>query len=794
MSSSPNPRTEEGEAATTSQESVHNVASLDGRSNLVRSAYHAQFPSDHEGPFSSVEEVHSAFVIVLEGDDLQKIPYTLDSEQQVTFGDPEKVIAKVTFKTIGEGVEPDDVVEAELERVGEAFASTLLESLDDGIGKIWRVTMVRPGTSRNGRRYRKEVLKEAAPLYEGAKAFDGHRSDTERRASSVRNLVGWHQSVATGDDGSLQSDFHITESADHVRKLFVSAWKANRPDLIGFSHDVSAYTEAVIEEGRRISDVTKIVEVHSTDVVSDPSAGGRIERLVASRQEGGSMPDDERSAEGEAHEEEEAGSEAGEEGGAVATATETAPTPVVEEVTESESEGEAEEILEAGTVMHRLVVREAIGATNLPEQLREALTKSLAESPLTEVQIVARVKEQESLWDTMLKAAPSPLPGQGGLQTEVGKDEADKLQERLDATFGVQVAVDAKAPAFGSIKEAYHAFTGRHAYNIGNEDLNRMILAESIGCVPSSDARRLTEALTTSWAQALGDSITRSLIQAYNFAPLQSWRMITSNITSPTDFRTQRRVRIGGFDVLAIVGENAAYPALTTPTDEEATYAVDKYGGTEFVTLEMIANDDLGGIVRIPQAMGRAAVLTLYRAIWVTTIAGNAVIYDAVALFAAGHNNDEATTPLDEAGLGILRRKMVEQTALDETSGFVGVTPRFLAVPADLFVQAFKFTESSSAVVGTAESATVPNLFQSMTAIEVPLFTDVNDWFMIADPATIPTIEVGFLNGRQDPEILVQDQPAVGTVFTNDRVTYKVRHIWALTVLDFRGFQRATQI
>ena len=50
--------------------------------------------------------------------------------------------------------------------------------------------------------------------------------------------------------------------------------------------------------------------------------------------------------------------------------------------------------------------------------------------------------------------------------------------------------------------------------------------------------------------------------------------------------------------------------------------------------------------------------------------------------------------------------------------------------------------------------------------IAVPNWTDTNDWYLMADPAQIEGIELGFLNGRQEPEILVQDNQTAGTVFT----------------------------
>jgi len=36
------------------------------------------------------------------------------------------------------------------------------------------------------------------------------------------------------------------------------------------------------------------------------------------------------------------------------------------------------------------------------------------------------------------------------------------------------------------------------------------------------------------------------------------------------------------------------------------------------------------------------------------------------------------------------------------------------------------------------------------------------------------------------------DDPSQGAVFTSDKVTFKIRHIWGSCVVDYRGFQRMT--
>lgn len=75
------------------------------------------------------------------------------------------------------------------------------------------------------------------------------------------------------------------------------------------------------------------------------------------------------------------------------------------------------------------------------------------------------------------------------------------------------------------------------------------------------------------------------------------------------------------------------------------------------------------------------------------------------------------------------------------------------------------------------------------TVVPVWYWTDANDFAMAAAPSDIPSIEIGFLDGRQEPEIFVQDAPTVGSLFASDKITYKIRHIYGGAVTDYRGLQ-----
>ena len=257
------------------------------------------------------------------------------------------------------------------------------------------------------------------------------------------------------------------------------------------------------------------------------------------------------------------------------------------------------------------------------------------------------------------------------------------------------------------------------------------------------------------------------------------------------DFRTQHLGRVGGYGVLPAVTQGAPYQPLTSPADEEATYAVGKYGGTEDLTIETITNDDLRQVVAIPQKMGRAAAQTLFRFVW-DFLNTNPTIYDSVALFAAGHSNT-ATNALSGANLSAARKAMRKQKAYGDSYEFLSIVPKFLVVCSDLEEMAFELATSAVALpagapVGAASNT--PNIHQGITPIVVDYWTSTTTWFCVADPTLVPTIELGFLGGQEDPAVFVQNDPSSGSMFAADKVTYKIRHIYGGSVIDYRGFYR----
>src|SRR5690606_25034086 len=151
------------------------------------------------------------------------------------------------------------------------------------------------------------------------------------------------------------------------------------------------------------------------------------------------------------------------------------------------------------------------------------------------------------------------------------------------------------------------------------------------------------------------------------------------------------------------------------------------------------------------------------------------------------------TDALNAANLLAVENAMRDQSAYGETAHVLGASnmPRILAIPNELRETAYRLTQSGVMSQASSFDATEPNMFQGRyQVIVVDDWSDATDWYAFADPQSTPILEAGFLNGREEPELFVQDQPTVGSTFTSDKIPYNIRHIWGFGILDHRGAYR----
>lgn len=169
-------------------------------------------------------------------------------------------------------------------------------------GKVWDVVLIEAGISKNDNLYSPEVLKAAAPLFEGlpAQAYQfgntlpayNHLPDDpeKRKRGYAMNTIGYFSNVRystfTTKGGrlgeGLLAKFTIYETHNWLMSNLLEAFTAGHDKVLGFSIDAEGSGRRVMQDGRKITIVEKIHKVRTTDVVSEPAAGGQLLRLVAS--------------------------------------------------------------------------------------------------------------------------------------------------------------------------------------------------------------------------------------------------------------------------------------------------------------------------------------------------------------------------------------------------------------------------------------------------------------------------------------------------------------------------------
>lgn len=329
-----------------------------------------------------------------------------------------------------------------------------------------------------------------------------------------------------------------------------------------------------------------------------------------------------------------------------------------------------------------------------------------------------------------------------------------------------------------SLREAYIHITGDKRVTGRTEDVNwNRFQTMTFGA--------FREAVdTTTFANVLGAAVARHMVADYRIAQQHAavWRKVARAVRLE-DFRTQQIVRMGHYATpLPTVPEGAPYEALVTPSDRVATYAATKRGGTEDITLEMIANDDARVAREIPKRLALAAARTLNDFV-LDFLRTNPTIFDSVALFHASHGN-LGNAALSAVSLYAGWVAMSKQVEIGSGQRMV-LRPKTLLVPLDLEETA------NNLLVRNTNNDRFYIQAQGIEPVAVKDWTDSNDWVLAADPGVFPSIEVGFFAGREEPELFLQNAPNSGSLFSHDRVTLKIRHIYGGAVSGFEGLYKS---
>ena len=450
-------------------------------------------------------------------------------------------------------------------------------------------------------------------------------------------------------------------------------------------------------------------------------------------------------------------------------------------------------------------VSEALTGSALPDLAKERIKARFVGRVAEAAEVQAAVREEA---EYLAKLSPSGDPRGVGAAAVVIAAPLDKAQAALDRLFGVEktsfdramenapfLNPDTLARVRESLKPSYDAAKDpglkfrslRHAYVqlTGDEDVSGLM-----------SRGRVSEAIESStWANILGNTLYRRLLMDYA-EPQYNERVIAS-YGSAVDFRNKEVVILDYFpDIATVDPESADYVEITAPSDAKVTYAVIQKGNLLTITRKTIINDDLRAVSQLVGRLGRAFRRTLAKFVWNFWIANSTYDVDSTAWFYARTTSNTGSTALsaDAAGAAEVLAKVVQLAEMTEQGsgeklGMPPLTSLWLDVPQALFGVARRLNLADR--FSTTETNPVQYFFgQNGERINCnPLFTDTTDWGVHIAPGVSgrESIQVDFLQGREEPEFFLADQPTVGQMFVGDRIQYKGRLEYGGDILDYRG-------
>lgn len=434
---------------------------------------------------------------------------------------------------------------------------------------------------------------------------------------------------------------------------------------------------------------------------------------------------------------------------AIAPATTPSPTP--EEVRQAEIGRQKE-------------IREAVRAAGLKEEFADKLVNDDKMTVDNARKLVLKELETQTSTRTFNQRIEVNDMDQRELRKEaatralLNRGDADKFKLKGDENEFRQGSLIDTARHFLALEGV------RDAYTMSRVDLAKRALHSS-----------------SDFPEVLANTANKSLRAAYEGVP-NTYSPFTS-MRSANDFKELSSIQLGNGGKLEKVNEHGEYKRTTLGETAEK-YKVEKFGLVLGRTWELLVNDDMDAFSRIPARLGRRAAEKENEIFW-SLVTANAGLGQTMAetgntLFHATHGNLN-TTPaaIDIAPIGTGRAAMRLFKDLD--GELMSIAPSYLVVPAALETKAQQFltqiTANQSDKVNPFPGTLLPIVEPRLDAISAV------DWFLFADKGKLDMAEMAQLDNR-GPEIFVREG------FDVDGMEIKLRYVFGMKIVDFRGFYK----
>lgn len=249
-------------------------------------------------------------------------------------------------------------------------------------------------------------------------------------------------------------------------------------------------------------------------------------------------------------------------------------------------------------------------------------------------------------------------------------------------------------------------------------------------------------------------------------------------IDSAPDFKTFNLVSLSEADSLDEIPEGSKYTHGDVRDAREQAYLL-TYGKIFAITRQAIINDDLGAMMRVPEAYGRAARRKV-NALAYAVLTANGNMADGIALFNSSHGNVGTGGAISTTTIGEAFKLMRMQKGIKSLE-YLNIVPRYLIAPVTKEATAEAFFNTIQISNAAGDVLTNQYAGNRITRVYDPLLdaSDTTDWFMAAEKGQ--TITVYFLQGQSEPYMEQQQGWNV------DGTEMKVRIDAAAKAVDWRG-------
>lgn len=414
-------------------------------------------------------------------------------------------------------------------------------------------------------------------------------------------------------------------------------------------------------------------------------------------------------------------------------------------------------------------IREAVRASTLGDQ-------STLIDDYTDRGLSADAVREDVLRRMAEASAASSIRSQGGSRIElVGADQTEVRREAV--TISILHRIDPAATKLTDAARAYRGLTLRELCRDSLESAGistRGMSTHELASAALGMSQRAYQG-TSDLPLIFGSVIARTMRQAYGAAPKTFTKWAKPGTIA--DFRPVTRAAFDAAMGFEKVGPSGEYKTGSLVESGEVIQLA-TFGKKLPFNRQMIINDDLSSLQRVPQFFGRAAS-DLESDIVYGIVTGNALMADGKSLLHEDHGNlSAAGSKISIDSLSAGRTAMRQQKAPGGAQ--MNLAPKFLLVPATLETIAYQYTSNAYTPTKSADQNPFNGVLEPVVEARLDAASPTQ-WYLLGDSGQCDTVEYCYLEGEEGLFTEQFIDPNVDGLIVKGRIDF------AAKALDWRG-------